>query len=35
MPSQVANFLVDGSKMSKTDFEIKFDVICKDLPEVT
>tara|TARA_Y100001970_G_scaffold278960_1_gene385474 strand:+ start:574 stop:801 length:228 start_codon:yes stop_codon:yes gene_type:complete len=37
-PSQAADFFVDGSKMSKTDFETKFGVIGKDLlelPEVT
>ena len=33
-PSQVADFFVDGSKMSKTDFETKFGVIGKDLPEL-
>ena len=33
-PSQVAYFFVDGSKMSKTDFEIKFGIIGKDLPEL-
>ena len=33
MPSQVADFFVDGSKMSETDFEAKFGVIGKDLPE--
>ncbi len=33
-PSQVADFLVDGSKMSKTEFDSKFGVIGKDLPEL-
>ena len=31
-PGQVADFFVDGSKMSKTDFEGKFGKIGKDLP---
>ena len=34
MPSQVADFLIDGEKMSETDFEAKFGVIGKDLPEL-
>ena len=34
MPSQVADFFVDGSKMSETDFEAKFGVIGKDLSEL-
>jgi len=33
-PSQVADFFVDGSKMSKEDFESKFGVIGKELPEI-
>ena len=33
-PNQVVDFFVDGSKMSKTDFETKFGVIGKDLPEL-
>ena len=33
MPSQVADFLIDGEKMSETDFEAKFGVVGKDLPE--
>ena len=33
-PSQVADFFVDGSKMSKTDFVKKFGEIGKDLPEL-
>ena len=33
-PNQVTDFFVDGSKMSETDFEAKFGVIGKDLPEL-
>ena len=33
-PGQVADFFVDGEKMSKTSFENKFGVIGKDLPEL-
>ena len=33
-PQQVADFFIDGSKMSKSDFEIKFGVIGVDLPNL-
>ena len=33
-PSQFADFFVDGEEMSKADFERKFGVIGKDLPEL-
>ena len=33
-PSQVADFFVDGSKMSKASFEKTFGVIGADLPEL-
>lgn len=33
-PQQVADFFIDGSKMSKSDFEIKFGVIGIDLPNL-
>ena len=33
-PQQVADFYIDGTKMSKSDFEIKFGVIGVDLPNL-
>ena len=33
-PRQVADFVLDGSKMSKEAFESKFGVIGADLPEL-
>ena len=34
MPSQVADFFVDGSEMSKAAFEKTFGIIGADLPEL-
>ena len=33
-PRQIADFFIDGLKMSKSDFEIKFGVIGADLPNL-
>ena len=34
-PSQIADFFIDGSEMSKSGFEKKFGVIGKDIPKTS